>query len=135
MGERASPFKFWSSVRKKWKRYTEEEDNILLEEVERAPENVNFALLRAAERVYGVSGLTSPSYAEYKNNPYFRACHGRWYGYTSKKKVCMALFSTSHLARNRKIQARGKSLAIPIIQTPRFLCTTTTRDFGEMKWN
>lgn len=122
-------------MRQKWKRYTEEEDNILLEEVARTPENINFAILRAAERIYGVSGLTALSYAEYKKNPHFRKCQQRWHMQVSKKKVCMALFSKSNLARNRKIQARGKSLAIPIIRTPRFLCTTTTRDFGEIKWN
>lgn len=122
-------------MRRRFKKYTEEEDNILLEEVERTPENITFAMLRAAERIYGVEGLTALPYEEYKKNPYYRSCSMRWYYTTSKNKVCMALFSKETLVRNRKIQVRGKSPVIPIIQTPRFLCTTTTRDFGEMKWN
>lgn len=134
MGERVSPFKFWNDMGP-IHRYTPEEDQILREEVSRNPENVSLGILRATERIFNVTGLTELPYPEYKRNKHYCRLLYRWYYVVSKQKVCMALFSKHNLARNRKVQRREKSLAIPIIQTPRFLCTTTTRDFGDMKWN
>lgn len=116
-------------------RFTSEEDRIILQEVVRSPENILAASCKAAARIFQDESLVSLRGDEALTDPKVRKILNRWYRRLSKSNTCMVLFSKNHLLRNRKIQKRGTTLAIPIVSTPKVLFTSFTRQFNEFKWN
>lgn len=109
-------------------RWTQWEDNIVIQEVRRTPENVLFACCRAAARLTGDESLAALRGAAAKSHPAIKRVYYRWYQYISVRdgesilatsKVCFLLHSEYKLGRNRKIQSREyRQLRIPITSPP-----------------
>jgi hypothetical protein len=108
--------------------WTRQEDNIILQEVRRTPENVLFACCRAAARLTGDESLATLRGVAATHHPTIRRVYHRWYRHISVKdgesilatsKVCFLLHSEYKLGRNRKVQSREyEQLRIPIISSP-----------------
>lgn len=109
-------------------RWTQQEDNIVLQEIRRTPENVLFACCRAAARLTGDESLATLRGVAAKNHPAIKRVYNRWYKYISVRdgesilatsKVCFLLHSEYKLGRNRKVQSREyEQLRIPITSSP-----------------
>lgn len=108
--------------------YTTADDAIIKMEVANTPENVLSACCRAAAMIFREPGLATLVGKAANDNKKVNAVKQRWYKKLSVDNAeavqrrggnyLMLLHSRNHSGRNRKVQARGKELLIPITRTP-----------------
>lgn len=109
-------------------KFTFAEDSIIRREVVRTPENILFACCRAAAIIFHAPELANLKGMEANLNKVINRVRHRWYNHLSVSnsesvqrrggQYLMLLHSDSRTGRNRKVQARGRELLIPIVRTP-----------------
>lgn len=110
-------------------RFTPSEDARIKREVEATPENVLYAHCRAAAAIYRIPELAMLKGRKAHLNTKIGSVRNRWYRHISvinaevadegRANYSSLLHSNKHTARNRKVQARGKTLLIAVCRTPR----------------